>query len=311
MTKRVIALGFFDGVHLGHAALLRMARARADALGCIAAVMTFDRHPSSIISGRSTPLITAPRDREYLMKSRCGIDEVLFIHFNRAMMELPWEEFLTECLLRDLNVIHIVCGADYRFGYRGTGTAQLLQEFCAAHGIGCDVIPEISADGAPVHSTRIRALLARGELEAAERLLGHPHCLSGTVISGKHLGRTIGIPTANIPLPPTVLALPDGVYATEVEFDGTRRLAVTNIGRCPTVSEGAPLVVEPWILDFSGDLYGKEIRIFFYKMLRGEQKFPSLTALQEEIHRNAAETRAYFAARAAGAPAASPESPGN
>ena len=295
MSKRVIALGFFDGVHLGHGGLLRKTRQRADALGCTASVMTFDRHPGEIISGERTPLITSRRDREYLMKTIYGMDEVLFIHFSRAMMEMPWLEFVKDCLLGDLNVCHVVCGQDFRFGYRGAGTTVLLAEYCQEHGIGCDVVDEIRVGDLPVHSSLIRTMLQRGDLEAATRYLGHPHCLSGPVISGKRLGRTIGIPTANIAVPHGVLALPNGVYATEVCFDGQTHLAVTNVGCCPTVSDGAPLVVEPWILDFSGDLYGKEIRIFFHKKLRDEKKFPSLSELQEEIHRNAKETRTYFA----------------
>lgn len=295
MKKRVIALGFFDGVHLGHGGLLRQARLRADELGGIASAMTFDRHPGEIITGIPTPLITSRRDREYWMKTLYGMDEVLFIHFSRSMMQMPWREFAEDCLLGDLQVCHVICGRDFRFGFRGEGTADLLAQFCREREIGCDIIEEIDLDGVPVHSTLIRGMLERGELEEAARYLGHPHCLSGTVISGKRLGRTIGIPTANIAVPHGVLPLPNGVYATRVCFDGQEYLAVTNVGNCPTVSEGAPLVVEPWILDFSGDLYGKEIRIFFHKKLRDEQKFPSLDALQAEIRRNADQTRAYFA----------------
>lgn len=295
MDRRVIALGFFDGVHLGHGGLLREARLRADELGCTASVMTFDRHPSVVITGRPTPLITSRRDREYLMKSLYGIDEVLFIHFSHAMMEMPWEEFVDDCLLRDLNVVHVICGADFRFGYRGEGTAELLREACAARHIGCDIIAEIGVDGVPVHSTLVRDLLRRGEMEEAAQFLGHPHCLSGSVISSKRLGRTMGIPTANITVPPEVLVLPAGVYATRVAFGGRDYAAVTNVGTCPTISDHAPLVVEPWILDFNGDLYGREIRVFFHKKLRDEVKFPSLAALQAEIRRNADETRAYFA----------------
>ncbi|MEA4965103.1 MAG: riboflavin biosynthesis protein RibF [Oscillospiraceae bacterium] len=294
MTKRVIALGFFDGVHLGHGGLLRMARRRADERGCTASVITFDRHPSAVITGQPTPLLTSQRDREYWMKSLYGMDEVLFIHFDRAMMELSWEEFVDDCLLQDLAVCHMVCGQDYRFGYRGKGTAALLREACRVRGVGFDEIAEIAVDGVPVHSTMIRALLSDGKMEEAAVFLGHPHCLSGRVISGKRLGRTMGVPTANIPVPSGVQPPPCGVYATMVETDGGRYPAVTNVGNCPTVSDGAPLVVEPWLLDYSGDLYGREIRIFFYKKLRDEIRFSSLADLRAEIFRNAAQTREYF-----------------
>lgn len=294
MKNRVIALGFFDGVHLGHGGLLREARLRADECSATASVLTFDRHPSTVIAGTPTPLLSSQQDREYLMKTLYGMDEVLFIHFDRAMMEMPWEEFLDTCLLQGLSVCHIVCGEDYHFGYHGQGTAALLRNACAARGIGFDEIPEISVGGTPVHSTLIRSLLLDGRMEEAAEFLGHPHCLSGRVVSGKRLGRTIGVPTANIPVPAGVQPPPCGVYATMVEVDGHPYPAVTNVGNCPTISDGAPLVVEPWLLDFTGDLYGQEIRVFFHKKLRDETKFPSLAALQAEILHNAAQTRAYF-----------------
>lgn len=298
MDKRVIALGFFDGVHLGHGGLLRQAKRLAMQYGCSAAALTFDRHPSELISGRSVPLITSQTDREYLMRSLYGTDEVLFLHFDRAMMGMAWNDFLDACL-HDLCACHVVCGWDFRFGRGGLGDAEKLRGFCAAHGIGCTVVDEIDVDGVPVHSTAIRTLLEAGELEPAARLLGHPHCFSGTVISGKRLGRTIGVPTANVALPQGVVSLPHGVYAAQVEADGRFYPAVTNIGFCPTVTDFAPVIAEPWLLDFSGDLYGRQIRIFLYRYLRAERKFPSLEALQAEILRNAEQTRRYFSERGA------------
>ena len=208
------------------------------------------------------------------MKSLYGIDEVLFIHFSHAMMEMPWEEFVDDCLLCDLNVVHVICGADFRFGYRGEGTAELLREACAARHIGCDIIAEIGVDGVPVHSTLVRDLLRRGEIEEAAWFRGHPHCLSRPVVSGKRLGRTMGIPTANIAVPPEVLVLPAGVFAARVAFGGRDYAAVTNVGTCPTISDHAPLVVEPWILDFNGDLYGREIRVFSTKSCGMRSNFP-------------------------------------
>lgn len=293
MEKRVIALGFFDGVHLGHGGLLREAKRLAAGYGCAAAALTFDRHPSELVTGHAVPLITAQADRAYLMRSLYGTDEVLFLHFDRAMMEMPWDEFLSVCL-GDLGACHVVCGWDFRFGHRGLGDAEKLRGFCAAHGIGCTVVGEIDVDGVPVHSTAIRALLEAGELEPAARLLGHPHCFSGTVISGKRLGRTIGVPTANVALPQGVVTLPHGVYVTQVEANGVSYPAVTNIGSCPTVTDRAPVIAEPWLLDFDGDLYGTQIRIRFYRWLRAERKFPSLEALRAEILRNAAQTKRYF-----------------
>jgi len=295
MEKRVIAIGFFDGAHLGHGGLLKMARKRADELGCKAAVMTFDRHPSVVLTGKSKPLISGRRDREYLIKHLYGIDEVIFAHFGYATMNMHWLQFLEDCLIQDLNAVHLICGIDFTFGRGGEGKSWMLKEACERMQTGCDVIEEISLDKIPIHSTLIRGLLLQGRIEDANRYLGHPHCLCGYVTTGKQLGRTIGVPTANIPIPPNVLVLPKGVYVTKVMAEGKLYNAVTNIGCCPTVVEGAPLMVEPWILDFSGDLYGKEIRVFFYKKLRNEKKFPSMEALMEQIHLDAEATRAYFA----------------
>ncbi len=293
MEKRVIALGFFDGVHLGHGSLLKRARELADRCGCKAKVVTFDRQPASVIRGETPLLLSSPADREYLMKTLYGIDEVEFLHFGRSMMELDWESFLRGCLMEEAGACHLVCGFDYRFGYRGLGNAELLRGFCEENGIGCDVLPELKIDGVPVHSSTIRALLQEGQLEEAERLLGHPYLLSGTVISGKQLGRTLGTPTANLDFSNELLPLPNGVYVTEACFDGMRCPSVTNVGCCPTVG-GRRMTVETWLLDFSGDLYGKELRLFFLRHLRDEIRFASLGELRSSILRDGEAAKRYF-----------------
>ena len=291
---RVIALGFFDGVHLGHGALLRRVREIADQYGIAAAALTLDTHPDALIRGERVPLLNTAAEREYLMRSLYGIDEVLTLRFDRDTMRQPWEDFVETTLLQHYHATHLVCGHDYRFGANGAGTPQKLAEKCAALGIGCDCIPEIRADGEAVSSTRIRALLESGEADTAVRLLGHAHILSGTVVTGRQLGRTLGIPTANL-LPTEGLLLPKfGVYAAKAYFDGLCRLSVVNIGTRPTVN-GHRVTVEPWILDFDGDLYGHELRLELYHFLREERSFPTLDALRIEIQQNAAQTRAFFA----------------
>ena len=155
---RVIALGFFDGVHIGHGALLRRTRERATELGLRAAAMSFDSHPDTLVSGVPVPLINSMDDRAALMRRLYGIDDVIFAHFDRAMMEMPWEDFLGDFLVRQHGAAHLVCGHDFRFGYRGQGTPERLREYCAAHGLGCDVIPEVLLDGRTVSSTYIRTL---------------------------------------------------------------------------------------------------------------------------------------------------------
>lgn len=289
----MIALGFFDGVHLGHGALLRCARRQADRLGVPAAVLTFDVHPDTLVFGTEVPLINAAEDRERLLRDDYAMDEVLTIHFDRQMMELPWEAFVEQILRQTLRAVHVVCGHDFCFGSHGAGNADKLRQKCAALGIGCDVIDKVTLRGITVSSTYIRTLLQQGDIAQANEFLGHCHRLTGQVCSGRGLGRTLGIPTANLHLPAGVLAPRFGVYATQVYFDGGRYPAVTNVGTRPTVG-GTHVTVEPWLLQFDGDLYGKTLRVDFCAYLRDELKFDSLAALKAEILRNADQTLDYF-----------------
>lgn len=292
---RVIALGFFDGVHLGHAALLRLTRRCADELGIPAAVLTFDTHPDTLVYHQPVPLINTLEDRKYLMEEKFSMDEVILAHFDRAMMEMPWEAFVEDYLLGELGAKHVVCGHDFSFGYRGQGTPDKLRRLCAQRGVGVNVVDKVSLGGITVSSTHIRQLIRQGDMEAAAQMLGHRHFLSGEVLHGKELGRRLGFPTANLALPEGLIAPAYGVYATLVTLpDGTVHPAVTNVGVRPTVHDQLGRLVEAWILDCTAELYGEKIRVEFFTRLRGEKKFDSLEALREEVLRNAAETRAYF-----------------
>ena len=292
---RVIALGFFDGVHLGHAALLRLTRRRADELGIPAAVLTFDTHPDTLVYHQPVPLINTLEDRTYLLKEKFSMDEVILAHFDRAMMEMPWEAFVEDYLLGELGAKHVVCGHDFSFGYRGQGTPDKLRRLCAQRGVGVNVVDKVSLGGITVSSTHIRQLIRQGDMEAAAQMLGHRHFLSGEVLHGKELGRRLGFPTANLALPEGLIAPAYGVYATLVTLpDGSAHPAVTNVGVRPTVHDQLGRLVEAWILDCTAELYGETIRVEFFTRLRGEKKFDSLEALREEVLRNAAETRAFF-----------------
>ena len=187
-----------------------------------------------------------------------------------------------------------VCGEDFRFGHKGQGNAQLLADFCRQRNMPYAIVSAQLLDGIRISSTYIRQLIAAGQMEEAAKFLGHPHILSGVVVSGRKLGRTIGIPTANLQVPAGVILPPRGVYACKVIAEGKEYTAVTNVGSRPTVG-GHHVTVEPWILDFEGDLYGKQISVAFYKFLRPEKKFDSLEQLQVEIQKNAEETRKFFA----------------
>ena len=279
-NRRVIALGFFDGVHNGHGALLRRVVDKARELDAVAAAFTFDRSPTAAITGQTVPLLSSVEDRGWLMRSRYGIQEVVVSNFD-GMMRMDWEDFVDRYLAEELGAVHVVAGHDFHFGYMGKGNPRRLQEKCAQLGIGCDIIPKVEQDGITISSTYIRTLVAQGEMERAVDFLGHPHVLTNRVTHGKKIGSSsLGFPTVNLCIPAPVIVPAFGVYATRVVVDGESHMAVTNVGVRPTVSDNdGRVTVEGFILDFSGDLYGKELRMEFYSYLRGEKKFPSLQAL--------------------------------
>lgn len=295
MRERVIALGFFDGVHLGHGALLRRAAEEAKKRGCESAVFTFDRPPKEVITGVPCPLINSPEDRAALVKRLYGIDEMLMVPFDDEMRTTPWDRFVTDILVGRYGAVHLVAGHDHHFGHKNQGSPELLREKCAELGLGCDIIPAVTIGGVTVSSTHIRKLLEEGDVETARAFLGHPHVLTQTVGHGRQLGRTIGIPTANLVAPPHVLLPRRGVYAAKITLpDGRAFGGVTNVGVRPTVNNGQDVTVEPWILDFDGDLYGQAIRVEFYRRLRDERKFDSLDALRSQIETDAVKTREAY-----------------
>ena len=288
--KRIYALGFFDGVHMGHQALLEQCRVLAGQLGCGCAAITFDAHPQSLFSDGTPTLITTCHDRQQLLR-RYGMERIHCFPVSKEVMSTPWEAFLVQLL--EEGAAGFVCGDDFRFGHRGEGNAAKLQEFCSARALPCVIVPEQTLNGRRISSTLIRALIEEGDMDTATAFLGHPHILSGMVVPGQQLGRKLGVPTANL-LIPTGIAVPKfGVYACRVVVDSESYAAVANVGTRPTVS-GIGITVEPWILDFSGDLYGREIQLEFHRFLRPEMKFDNLAALTQQIHRDAALTRLYF-----------------
>ena len=284
----IYALGFFDGVHLGHQALLKVCRILADSTGSIAGVATFGNHPDALTQGSAPRLINTLSDRKRLLEG-FSMDQVLELPFDEALKTMPWEAFL-DMLCAQHAAAGFVCGDDFRFGHKGEGTAEKLKAFCESKKLPCVIIPEQLLDGVRISSTHIRQLLEAGDVANAHRFLGHRHILTGTVVAGRQLGRTIGIPTANLQLPEGVVCPRFGVYACHALVDGKQYPAVTNIGTRPTVG-GHHVTVEPWILDFSGDLYGKKITLEFAAFLRPETKFDSLEELKAQIRLDAEKTR--------------------
>ena len=285
--KIIYALGFFDGVHLGHQALLSACKELSDSCGAV----TFTTHPDTLVLGKTPELINTSADRLKLLH-HFGMDAVVELPFDKVLQNMPWQDFLA-LLQKKYHAGGFVCGHDFRFGHKGQGTAALLAEYCKEQGLPCKVVPAQKIEDTLISSTHIRCLLGQGEMETACRFLGHPHILTGTVVSGKQLGRTIGIPTANLLPPPETVALRHGVYACMAYVENTAYPAVVNVGNRPTV-DGDGVTVEAWLLDFDGDLYGKELSLAFYKFLRPEQKFASLAQLQAEIQKNRAQVRNFF-----------------
>lgn len=290
VDKKIYTLGFFDGVHLGHQALLKECRRLALEKGYTPAAITFDRHPQALFVSQPPKLIGSEEDR-ILLLHRYGMESVDVLPVTQAVMSTPWETFLGELVTS--GGAGFVCGDDFRFGKNGEGDAEKLRAFCRERNIPCVIVGQQEANGERICSTRIRRALESGKLEEANALLGHPYTLTGEVVSGRRLGRTIGIPTANLHLPEELLKPAFGVYACKALVNGEEKLAVTNIGSRPTVG-GHQVTVEPWLLDFDGDLYGKKLTLEFYAFLRPEKKYPDLTTLRQEILKNAEETRKIF-----------------
>lgn len=291
--KRVIALGFFDGVHLGHQALMRRTVERAKEYGVRPSVISFDTHPDTFVRGVEVPLLGSVADRKYLISRIGGIDDIIMIHFDRRFMQTPWRDFV-ESVKNDLGATALVMGRDFCCGWRGEGTASRIAAWCGENGLGCDIVDEVCVDGNIVSSTRIREFVADGDMERAARCLGHPHMLTDTVGGGYKIGRSIGAPTVNTRVPEGVIVPRHGVYVTRVWLPEGVKPAVTNVGVRPTFENDDRLTIESNILDFDGNLYGAQVRIEFLHFLRDERRFSSPEALGEQIRRDIEATRSYF-----------------
>jgi riboflavin kinase/FMN adenylyltransferase len=283
MTKKIFALGFFDGVHLGHQALLEEGVRMARQMDAMPAAITFDKHPKSLFLSQSPVLINSIEDRTGLLREN-AMEQICVLPVTRESMAQPWQDFLR--MLLEKGAGGFVCGDDFRFGHKGEGNAAKLADFCRELGLPYAVVPEQTLDGIRISSTHIRSLIEAGDVETAAKFLGHPHVLSGEVVHGRHLGRTIGVPTANMEIPEGVAVPKLGVYAGSTMVDGKVYMTVTNIGSRPTVG-GHQIRAESWLLDFEGDLYGKRITLALLKFLREERKFDSLEELKAQILQDA------------------------
>lgn len=290
-----VTIGAFDGVHLGHKALLRLVRERASARDLPTALVTFDRHPAQVVRPESAPkLLTTLEQRLELLDATGLVDHVLVLTFDQARRDEAAEEFVHEVLVDCLRARLVVVGADFHFGNQRRGNVALLERMGEALGFDVVGLELIEADSGPAYSsTAVRRLLGAGEVEEAARLLGRPHEVRGPVVEGDRRGRRLGFPTANVAIPEEVCLPTPGVYAgIFVAQDGVERPAALSLGRRATFyeSEGL-LLLEAYLLDFDGDLYGQEARVRFVGHIRGQERFDSAEALIEAMHRDVAAVR--------------------
>lgn len=279
LTPAVVALGMFDGVHIGHKALIGRAVEEAKVLRAEPAVFTFSNHPMDVLGG-SVRLLSSMKERNAMIRA-LGVEELASEPFTCQLAALSPEEFV-DLLQARWDVKALVAGYNYTFGTRGLGTPETLERIGAARGFQTIVVPPVLYENEPVSSTRVREAVERGEMELARALLGRRYALSGRVIRNKRIGRRIGFPTANIEPEERRVLPPDGVYAAIACVGGSAYRAVTNIGTNPTV-DGKKLSIETHILDFDADIYGEVLTVAFHSFLRGEIKFDSVEDMKEQI----------------------------
>jgi riboflavin kinase/FMN adenylyltransferase len=291
-----ITIGFFDGVHRGHQAVVRRVVEVAKERGLRSVVVTFDRHPLQTLSpGKVPPLLTTlKRKASYI--EELGVDVLFVLEFTEEISQWPPEGFVDRALVHGLGTQHISIGTNFTFGHMAAGNFQVLADLGVARGFSVEAIGIFKVEGRPVSSTSIREALAEGDLEWPERSLGRRYLVEGYVVPGAGRGRGLGWPTANLNTPQGILLPGRGVYAGLATVDGARHAAAVNIGINPTFG-GEPLHLEAHLLDFEGDLLGKVLEVEFWKRLRDEQRFDSPEELSKQIELDVQLTRELVSAR--------------
>jgi len=296
-VRTVVTIGAYDGVHLGHRAVISQVRERATAMGASSVVVTFDRHPASVVRPESAPrLLTDPQQKLELLAST-GVDATLVMPFSESQSREAPRDFVQRVLIDALKMRAVIVGEDFHFGYKRGGNVTLLREMATANDFEVSPLNLIArTDGVneAVSSTAIRRALSGGDVRRASEMLGRAHEVRGTVVQGDKRGRTIGFPTANVAIDASLCLPADGVYAARVTIgDGSTHPAAINIGRRPTFYEHAQhSLLEAHLLDFSGDLYGQTLRVAFVEFLRGERKFAGIDELRSQLQTDIAQARA-------------------
>jgi len=293
-----IAIGNFDGVHLGHRALIARARELAAGRRALTVALTFDPHPSALLAPAHAPAMLTSIARRVELLAAAGVDAVVVEPFTRELAGASPDAFVDEVVIGGLHARAIVVGYDFSYGQGRTGNVEALRAHGAQAGIEVAIVSPVTIDGEIASSTKVRGHLRAGELAQAERMLGRPWDVDGVVVHGAERGRAIGIPTANI-TPEVELAIAPGIYAVTLSVDGGPAMpAVASLGTNPTFVDAGRLVLEVHVLDWSGDLYDRRVRTTFVARLRDEQKFDSVEALVARIARDITDARAALARRA-------------
>jgi riboflavin kinase/FMN adenylyltransferase len=301
-----VTIGAYDGVHLGHRAVIAEVRRRAEERGLRSAVITFDRHPAMVVRPESAPRLLTDLDQKLELLASTGVDVTLVVRFDEARAAESAEDFVREVVVGCLGAQEVVVGEDFHFGHRRAGTVGLLRRMgeelgFSVEGLGLRSARDVGAEAAAEHdapeekvsSTAVRAALVAGDIDRASALLGRPHEVRGLVTPGDKRGRELGFPTANVAVPGEILLPADGIYAGRlVREDGTVLPAAMNLGRRPTFYEQAHAsLLEAHVLDFDGDLYDEHVAVRFVARLHGEVKYPSVEALVDGIAADVVETR--------------------
>ncbi|MBU3719650.1 MAG: bifunctional riboflavin kinase/FAD synthetase [Burkholderiaceae bacterium] len=291
---RAVTIGNFDGVHLGHRALIQRTVAVARDRQLTSAVVTFEPHPKAFFTPQQAPgKIQGLRAKAALLAD-LGVDELWVCRFRRSLAQMSAEDFMTRFLHQSMGTAELVIGDDFRFGAKRRGDVEMLRQYGASADWIVQTIPTVLAGGERVSSSRLRVALAAGDLQGAEEIMGHPLFLCGHVVHGRKLGRDLGYPTLNIPVSNSLLI--SGVFVVSVEGLGAAPIAaVASLGHRPTVEQAGRLLLEVHLFDWQGDAYGKIVKVTFHEKLRDEARFDSLEAMTEQIHLDAQQARLYFA----------------
>lgn len=293
----IVTLGTYDGVHLGHQEIIRAMVADAQNKGVESVLLTFHPHPRMVLYPDSHTVRLIDTVEEKLKKlEKLGLDTVILYPFTSKFSRMTAVEFVRDILVGSIGVKEMLVGHDHHFGKNREGDFQQLVELGQLYDFTVKEVSAFATGGTTISSTKIRKALAEGDMQTAAQFLGQPYQLSGTVIHGNKLGRTIGFPTANIEMDQATKMLPElGVYAVKVELNGRRLDGVMNIGKRPTVQQTEKISVEVFIFDFSEDIYGETLTISFYERLRGERQFSSIDALKEQLGHDEHEARMVLA----------------